>query len=181
MAKIAGAVVELTRRCPTVVDAAYNHKQFSEVLEQNEVVGLYFSSYSCPACRKMTPKLVEVYNDLRRRNRSFEMVFVSGDTSQHDFVGYFSSMPWLTLPDFPASPSILFAFFRVWMLPTLILLRSDGTVITRSGCSLLLNHAHEFPWPGYRDANRFLSLNTCIALTALCALAGLLYLLLMML
>ena len=127
----------------------------------------------------MTPRLIEAYNDMKRRNLGFEMVFVSGDGNQHAFVNYFTSMPWLTLPDFPMSPSLLFPFFRVWLMPTLILMRPDGSVITRSGCSLLLNKPAEFPWKNHRDFPLLLSFKVGIVVLAFMLLVAILYMLLL--
>eukprot|EP00043_Microstomoeca_roanoka_P009658 m.91926 g.91926 ORF g.91926 m.91926 type:complete len:177 (-) comp14650_c0_seq4:204-734(-) len=170
---------DLTQRCSTVVDGNFEKKALADVFEENEVVGFYFSSYTCPPCRAMTPKLIQAYERLKENRQRLELIFVSGDHSQTNFLEYFSSMPWLTLPDYPASPSIISSFFNIWMMPTLVLVRSDGTIITRSGCALLLNKLHEFPWSTHRDSI-FASRKAVLSLVAFVVFTLVLYFVLML-
>merc|ERR1711915_49463 len=63
-----------------------------------KTVALYFSAHWCPPCRVFTPKLIEVYNELKERGEVFEVVFISSDEDEDAFKDYYSSMPWLALP-----------------------------------------------------------------------------------
>merc|ERR1719213_514854 len=59
-------------------------------------VALYFSAHWCPPCRGFTPKLAEWYKkDLSAKG--LEVVFVSSDKSEDEFMSYFEEMPWLAL------------------------------------------------------------------------------------
>ena len=55
----------------------------SEDLSTNTgaVLGLYFSAHWCPPCRKFTPKLAEVYENLKKSSQDFEVVFISSDST----------------------------------------------------------------------------------------------------
>jgi nucleoredoxin len=69
-----------------------------ESLNGKEIVALYFSAHWCPPCKQFTPKLADVYNDLIKSQKSFEIVFVSSDRSEEEFYEYFKEMPWIALP-----------------------------------------------------------------------------------
>eukprot|EP01147_Barroeca_monosierra_P009775 gene9775-1975_t len=161
---------DVLQRCPRVVDGALQSRELSTVFQKNEVIGFYFSAHWCHPCRKLTPLLIKAYDDLRSRQQNIEIVFVSSDHSHDDFLQYFQSMPWLAVPDFPATSGLLCSLFRIWSIPTLVLLRSDGTILSHSGAHLLINRRDKFPWPDYKDP--FLSKSKLLSGLALCALFG---------
>nr|QFG73633.1 MAG: thioredoxin-like protein [Megaviridae environmental sample] len=67
-------------------------------LEETKFVAFYFSAHWCPPCRRFTPKLVEFYNNVNRDEKHFEVIFVSGDRTDEEFIKYYETMPWLALP-----------------------------------------------------------------------------------
>merc|ERR1719473_1879377 len=97
------------------------------------VVGLYFSAHWCPPCRGFTPLLSKAYTaTLKAKN--VEVVFVSSDQNESAFKSYFKQMPWLALPYSARSiKDRLSQKFSVKGIPTLVLLGSDGTLITTDG------------------------------------------------
>ena len=56
---------------------------------RDKVVGLFFSASWCPPCQHFVPLLKEVYEELRRRNDAFEIVFVSMDRNQEEMMNYY--------------------------------------------------------------------------------------------
>ena len=44
-----------------------------------EVVFLYFSAHWCPPCKQFTPLLANLYKDINKNNKRFEIIFVSLD------------------------------------------------------------------------------------------------------
>lgn len=62
------------------------------------MLGLYFSAHWCPPCRSFTPKLVEVYNELQKSGKNFEIVFCSSDRDEEGFKEYYETMPWKCVP-----------------------------------------------------------------------------------
>ena len=123
------------------------------------VVGLYFSAHWCPPCRGFTPKLVECYEALKAAGKKFEVVFISSDSDKDSFEEYFGSMvtstgdQWLALDydrrDLKASLS---EFFEVDGIPTLILLKPDGTMITEDGREAVGYGPDYFPWDAAAQA-----------------------------
>jgi nucleoredoxin len=59
-------------------------------------LGIYFSAHWCPPCKGFTPILADFYNKFHQE-KNFEIVFVSGDEDEGEFVEYYSTMPWLTV------------------------------------------------------------------------------------
>jgi len=100
-----------------------------------KIVGIYFSAHWCPPCRQFTPKLVETYNKLKAADKPFEIVFVSGDRSAKEMMGYMNSvkMPWLAVPFADPHKDNLSRIFNARSIPTLIILDAAGKMITRNG------------------------------------------------
>lgn len=65
---------------------------------QGKIIGVYFSANWYPPCQKFTPLLANAYEQLKNRNPSFEIVFVSSDEDLDAFNTYHASMPWLAIP-----------------------------------------------------------------------------------
>ena len=63
-----------------------------------DAVGIYFSAHWCPPCRGFTPKLGQIYSQLKAAGKKTEFVFVSSDRDQSAFDGYHAEMPFLALP-----------------------------------------------------------------------------------
>ncbi len=74
-------------------------------------VGLYFSAHWCPPCRSFTPKLAQLYEEIKTNSKSFEILFVSSDKDEESFNKYRAQMPW---PAFPFdSTGILKEYFQI--------------------------------------------------------------------
>ncbi|KAH7511063.1 hypothetical protein FEM48_ZijujUnG0051600 [Ziziphus jujuba var. spinosa] len=99
--------------------------------------GLYFSASWCGPCRRFTPNLVEVYNEVASKG-DFEVVFVSADEDEESFRGYFSKMPWLAVP-FSDSETRdrLDELFKVSGIPHLVIIDENGKVVTDSGVEII--------------------------------------------
>jgi len=109
--------------------------KINDALGGKDVVGLYFSAHWCPPCRGFTPVLASMYNDLKVNNKSIEIVFVSSDSSEDQFLEYYEEMPWLALPysnrDLKATLSDQ---YDCGGIPYLVLLDGKtGAEITRDG------------------------------------------------
>lgn len=113
---------------------------------QNKVIGIYYSRQSCPACVEFTPKLVKLYNGLKRQGRNFEVIFCSGDPDEGEFSSYFAKMPWVAMPFGSRQAAAISERFEIKFIPTLILLREDGQVITTEGVQTVDAGVAEFPW-----------------------------------
>ncbi|KAL1192084.1 putative nucleoredoxin 1 [Cardamine amara subsp. amara] len=108
---------------------------------------LYFSAHWCPPCRAFTPKLVEVYKQIKERDEAFELIFISSDRDQESFDGYYSQMPWLALPFGDPRKSSLARAFKVGGIPMLVALGPTGKTITKEARDLVRAHgADAYPF-----------------------------------
>jgi len=75
------------------------------------------------------------------------VVFLSSDQSEDAFKEYFAEMPWLALPYTErALKEDLSKLFEVNGIPTLILLKPDGQIVTTEGREAIGFGAEYFPW-----------------------------------
>ena len=65
-----------------------------------KAIGFYFSAHWSPSCQAFTPRLVELYEELKKKEarRGLEIVFVSADRDEESFAEYRNEMPWPALP-----------------------------------------------------------------------------------
>lgn len=127
--------------------AALTTVQTSAVTEENKVVGLYFSAHWCGPCRRFTPELVKVYEELQAKDEKFEIIFLSSDKDDEAFREYFGTMPWLALPyELRELKDDLSSIFKVNGIPTLALVKGDGTLITSEGRKAVGYGAEYYPW-----------------------------------
>ncbi|CAM9184022.1 unnamed protein product [Phaeothamnion confervicola] len=116
---------------------------------KSKVVALYFSAHWCGPCRGFTPVLAALYQRLRDRGESFEVVFVSSDKSEEQFRDYFATMPWMALPFADrARKAKLSSKYKVRGIPMLVLLDADGRTITTDGRAVVMSDQDgvDFPW-----------------------------------
>ncbi|KAF3963089.1 hypothetical protein ACB098_03G147300 [Castanea mollissima] len=106
-------------------------------------LALYFSASWCGPCRRFTPILIEVYNELSSKG-DFEVIFVSGDEDEESFKGYFSKMPWLAIP-FSDSETRdrLDELFQVRGIPHCVILDEDGKVVSDNGVEIIREYGTE--------------------------------------
>jgi nucleoredoxin len=103
-------------------------------------------------CRKFTPDLVNFYKKInKRRKNDFEIVWVSRCRAVDAHWEFFAHMGWMSIPPEEAmgkrGPS-LSDRFKVKGIPTLVLLDSEGHVITRDGRNKIPQDTAGigFPW-----------------------------------
>ena len=123
------------------VDASLNGK----------IVALYFSSNWCGACKKFTPLLSVLYDQIKEEagDLSLEVIFVSSDDSKDDCTEYAKGHPWLMIPFDSTQRQELKQTHGVFAgkeqddfkdtkrksgIPTLVIVSSDGTELDLLDC-----------------------------------------------
>jgi nucleoredoxin len=103
---------------------------------KGKAVGIYFSAHWCGPCRAFTPNLVK-YRD--EHKDAFEVVFVSSDHDAEAQASYMkeAGMKWPTLPLKGDVANALDAKYEVKGIPTLVILKSNGDLLTRDGRALI--------------------------------------------
>lgn len=90
----------------------------------------------CPPCRGFTPVLGEFYDIVKELDENaLEIIFVSSDNEKSAFDEYYGSMPWISLPFGSSHGQALGQTFGVRGIPSLIVLKPDGSVVDRDGRS----------------------------------------------
>lgn len=108
---------------------------------------LYFSAHWCPPCRAFTPKLVELYHQIKAKDDAFELIFISSDKDETSFEEYFSEMPWLALPFEDERKEYLDRIFKVQGIPTLVAIGPTGRTVTTEARKLVMCHgADAYPF-----------------------------------
>ncbi|XP_023340806.1 nucleoredoxin-like protein 2 isoform X3 [Eurytemora carolleeae] len=104
-----------------------------EALADKELVLYYFSAHWCPPCRQFTPKLKDFYEEVS--DEGVEIVFVSSDESNEDMLSYMkeSHGDWLAIEHNSNLTNSLNEKYEVDGIPTLVVCKKDGTVITKDG------------------------------------------------
>ncbi|KAK3420197.1 hypothetical protein EUGRSUZ_G01004 [Eucalyptus grandis] len=96
---------------------------------EGKTVGPYFSLCVHRACVDFTPKLLEVYEKLKAREESFEIVQIPLDDDEASFNQSSGSMPWLSLPFKDKKCEKLVRYFKLSTLPTLVIIGQDGKTV----------------------------------------------------
>jgi len=102
-------------------------------LAGKDLVLFYFSAHWCPPCRQFTPMLKDFYEEVE----GLEIVFVSSDRSPEDMQSYMkeSHGDWLAVEHNSAVANDLKQKYGISGIPTLIVVKLDGTVVTKDGRS----------------------------------------------
>ncbi len=104
----------------------------------NPIIGLYFSGNYCPSCKYFTPKLIEIYNEIKKDYNNFEIIFISSDKTMEDYLNYYNEMPWYSLPYKKRDlKEALCNQFNVKTIPSLIFFNKEGKIIESEGRNLV--------------------------------------------
>ena len=105
----------------------------TQLPEENEFIGLYFSAHWCPPCRQFTPMLAEFYKNVNKDKKQVEIIFVSSDHNQKDFDDYFATMPWIAVPFDSDNKELLGDQYGIQGIPTLLIFDKKGKLVDQAG------------------------------------------------
>ncbi|XP_013780806.1 nucleoredoxin-like protein 2 [Limulus polyphemus] len=120
--------LKLIRRDKSEVEA-------KEFLEDKEVVGFFFGNRSCPWCLGFTSYLDDIYLKLQKQGASFEVILISSDDKEEAMFGYMDQMEigWPAVPFNSDVRQKLIQLYDVQSIPALIIVKKDGSVVTKEG------------------------------------------------
>uniref|UniRef100_A0A2N9IQC9 protein-disulfide reductase n=1 Tax=Fagus sylvatica TaxID=28930 RepID=A0A2N9IQC9_FAGSY len=128
-----------------VIDKSGSQVPVSELVGKN--VLLYFSAHWCPPCRAFLPKLVKAYHEIKEKDNTFEIVFISSDRDQSSFDEFFGGMPWLALPFGDERKPFLSRKFKIQGIPAAVAIGPSGKTITNEARQLIAAHgADAYPF-----------------------------------
>jgi nucleoredoxin len=123
----------------TLIKAYGSKIQASQALSEKDVVGLYFSAHWCPPCKTFTPVLKEFYEKVNANgdNGKLEIIFMSADKNHDDMISYMkeSHGDWYALEHDMKVIREFGTKYNVGGIPTLVVLKGDGTLISANGRS----------------------------------------------
>jgi len=122
-----------------------------ELLKNKDVIAIYFSASWCGPCRQFTPILAQFYEEMNKKGKKFEVVWVSRDNSQDEFIQYYHKMPWLAVPMETTQKCLQLTApkYQLKGIPHLVILDGvDATVYTLDGRTKIQQDKYglEFPW-----------------------------------
>ncbi|KAH0668995.1 hypothetical protein KY289_023488 [Solanum tuberosum] len=101
---------------------------------------LYFAaSWSLPS-QEFQPKLVTAYQEIKKKDENFEVIFISSDQDESSFNNFFSSLPWLALPFDDERRSFLSRRFNIVGIPVAIAIGPNGSTVNTQVRQLLETH-----------------------------------------
>ncbi|KAF8408258.1 hypothetical protein HHK36_007407 [Tetracentron sinense] len=115
-------------------------KQVPVMELEGKMVGLYFTLSSFRSSLEFTPKLIELYEKLKERGESFEVVLIPLDEDEESFNECFGGMPWLALPVKDKTCEKLVRYFELSTLPTLVIIGPDGKTLNSNVAEVVEEH-----------------------------------------
>lgn len=118
-----------------------------EVLTNKGTV-LFFGAHWSEPCTKFLPKLHFFYELNPDVKTDYEIIFCSLDKNEQDFNEYVEEMPWWCLPYATSTLPKLVASLQANFLPHLVVIDTEGKIITKEGVSALKQDptGKKFPW-----------------------------------
>ncbi len=114
----------------------------SEQLD-GKFVALYFSASWCAPCRHFTPILTEAYEAWRKDGKDIEVVLVPFDRTPDAARAYLAEMPWIGLEFDADRVQELSRRYQVRGIPTLVVLDSEGEVVSLTGREEVMRHRED--------------------------------------
>ncbi|XP_009626672.1 putative nucleoredoxin 1 [Nicotiana tabacum] len=105
----------------------------------NNIVLYFAAQWSLPS-REFLPKLITTYEEIKKKDENFEVIFISSDQDESSFNNLFSSMPWLALPFDDERKTFLSRRFNIVGIPVAIAISTSGCTVNTQVRQLLETH-----------------------------------------
>lgn len=106
-------------------------KDLFPTLCEAKYVLLYFSAMWCPNCKMMTKKLEKFYEYANKNGKLVEIVLISSDETEEDFLDYYEDQPWMAIQFDLEKNTQLYADYEIDKMPGLVLIDRKGEVYSR--------------------------------------------------
>jgi nucleoredoxin len=104
----------------------------AEVLTKINVIGLLFSASWCPPCQNFEKDLLNLYKEVNREDKVFEVIQINNEKMEKDFDDNCNN-PWLYIPFNDPFMYELVEDYDVKQLPMLIIVNKERTVLSEKG------------------------------------------------
>ena len=117
---------------------------------EGKTIGVYCSAHWCPPCRAFTPKLATFYDEYKKLQPAFEIVFASSDRTKEDMESYFASHgDYLACAFDGNARGTLQKLVNARGIPCLAVYSPEGKLLTTNGRNAVLQgaeHVHKHGW-----------------------------------
>lgn len=105
----------------------------SDELRETRIFAFYYAGGWCPACRKLTPQLIEWYRRAKAEHPGFELIWVTNDRSEITMTEYLrkTQMPWPAVRFDKADQAV--RQFAGDGIPWLVAVSDSGKPLTTNG------------------------------------------------
>lgn len=107
---------------------------------EGKTIGLHFSLSSFSGSVIFTEKLVKVYNELKEKGESFEIVTIPLDIDKESFKKGLEGAPWFSLPFKDNKSEKLTRHFMFSTFPTLVILGPGGKTLHLNAADAVIEH-----------------------------------------
>jgi len=121
----------------TLIRKSGDEASADEVLKDKQLILYYFSAHWCPPCRAFTPVLADFYSEVTDDDVPLEIVYVSSDQNPTQQMEYMkeSHGDWFAVKLADPVVAALKEKYKISGIPTLVVTKKDGTLITMDGRS----------------------------------------------
>ena len=104
-------------------------------LAEQKFIGIYLGSKWSPASQAFLPKLIDFYKVINEGETVLEIVYLSWDSGEKDFVEELERTPWLAIP---FKQKLRFTFYNEFKelfpgLPSFVIFDTSGELIEGNG------------------------------------------------
>lgn len=104
-----------------------------DYLQKISLIGIFFTGSWCPPCEKFSKELIEVYNDANAKEKVMEIIQVSNEKSEKDFIEGISTKPWIFVQYNDVFIDYLVNEYKISHLPVFIVITKEKTIISDTG------------------------------------------------
>lgn len=143
-----------------------NIKEEEQDLDDNtflryNVIGILFTGSWVPPAKEFMVKLEELYAEINKNEKIFEIVQIPNEKSEHAFKESLTEKrPWLYLPFNDSFIKTLVEQFNIEFLPTFIIVNRDFFILSSNGRKDMIDNegvkAYEKWYKAYRDRKQAL-------------------------
>lgn len=113
-----------------------DNEQFN--LDEKKIIGLYFSASWCPPCRKFTPIISTLYEDMIEYYDDIEFIFISSDKTNLEFNNYWDKMSFPALSyEYREKKEELVKLYDIGPIPALVFIDTNGNIISKDGKNII--------------------------------------------
>jgi len=145
---------ELLALCgPYLVSSDNTKRNTSQVISANQIIGVFLAADWCGECHGFAKKLFQVYKEVNKDEKKFEIILCSIEKTEESFREHFEGMPCLAIP-FEANELRDNLGSTLWLrgVPKLILFERNGIILTKNGRNVISQQgAASFPWLQFRQ------------------------------